>query len=360
VTTALATRPDPLLDRPRIDGTYLAPPPTSTPSTPHDLIAWAEQVRAASEIASAFWGSAFIPAQLIVYLPGKERQVDHEATIANATAAIVTGFAVGFDPLASLRSVDVIQGTPAFRAVALRAVAQSHGHETWIVESNSTRCVMSGKRKGSAHTETVTWDLDRAAKMGLAGKDQWRKQPGAMLVARATAEVVRLIAADAILGVPYAAEELGDGDAPDVLAEYAATAPAKRTAKRAARPTPTPAEEAFTAEPDPVVAEARASVALDHDEHEGTRSADPGPPEQTVAERVAEQVSTVPELALDADGLLAVLPTMTDLDTLRVLYTAWRSNVAVRSAIKARGDAVRAALTPVELVIDAFDAEIVP
>jgi hypothetical protein len=46
--------------------------------------------------------------------------------------------------------------------------------------------------------------------MGLLDKDQWKKQPQAMLIARATAEVCRWVASDAVMGMPYAAEELQD------------------------------------------------------------------------------------------------------------------------------------------------------
>jgi hypothetical protein len=63
-----------------------------------------------------------------------------------------------------------------------------------------------------------TWDIGRARQMGLLEKDQWKKQPQAMLVARATAEVCRWIASDAIMGVPYAAEEIDDRPAPAPVA----------------------------------------------------------------------------------------------------------------------------------------------
>jgi hypothetical protein len=67
--------------------------------------------------------------------------------------------------------------------------------------------------------------MDRARGLGLHTKDNWKKQQGAMLVARATAECCRLVAADAILGIPYAAEELDDGST-------AAPEQPKRTAQR--------------------------------------------------------------------------------------------------------------------------------
>jgi hypothetical protein len=52
--------------------------------------------------------------------------------------------------------------------------------------------------------------MDDARSRNLAGKKNWKTQPRNMLIARATADVARLIAADALLGVPYIVEELED------------------------------------------------------------------------------------------------------------------------------------------------------
>jgi hypothetical protein len=67
---------------------------------------------------------------------------------------------------------------------------------------------MRGRRKGAEGWQTVVWDIPRARLMGLLNKDQWKKQPKTMLVARATGELCRLIASDALHGLPYAAEEV--------------------------------------------------------------------------------------------------------------------------------------------------------
>lgn len=140
-----------------------------------------------------------------------------------AAAAIVAGQGVGLGPMESLRSIDIIQGTPAMRAITLRALVVSRGHDLWLVESSPTRAVVSGRRAGSDNVQTSEWDMDRARTMGLVTKDNWRKQPGAMLIARATSECARLVAPDALLGIPYSSEELQDLDV-----ESAPSAPKKR------------------------------------------------------------------------------------------------------------------------------------
>jgi hypothetical protein len=112
--------------------------------------------------------------------------------------------------MASLRAFDSIQGTPAPKAITLRAVAQAAGHQIHIVRSSDAEAVVAGLRRGSDTWEESTWTIERADRMGLTSKAQWKQQPAAMLVARATSEVCRWIASDAIMGMPYSAEEISD------------------------------------------------------------------------------------------------------------------------------------------------------
>jgi hypothetical protein len=97
----------------------------------------------------------------------------------------------------------------------MRGLVQSKGHSVQLLDSDDKRCVMRGRRAGETEWQTVTWTIERAAKLGLTGKDQWRKQPQTMLEARATGTVCRLIASDVLFAMPYAAEELDGSMAPD-------------------------------------------------------------------------------------------------------------------------------------------------
>lgn len=216
-------------------------PVTETGLTPAiaSLVEWAEAARAAHQIAVSLVKTSFVPVQF--------REKAEEAT-----AAILAGGEVGLSPMASLRSFDIINGTAAPRALTLRAVVQAHGHEMWVEKESATEAKVCGRRHGSDQIQSSTWTLERASALGLTSRDQWKKQPQAMLVARATAECCRRVAADAILGIPYSSEELQDAEA---------DAPArKRTAKRAAPPTPEPsfADEppAAPETPDEIAAEA--------------------------------------------------------------------------------------------------------
>lgn len=195
---------------------------------------WAASADAAYRVAQRLVETSFVPQQF------RGKPVE-------ATAAILAGSEVGLQPMAALKSFDVIQGTAAPRAITLRAIVQSYGHEMVLLESTNTRCRMKGLRRGSSEWQTVAWTIDRAKDLGLTSKDNWRKQPAAMLMARATSELARLIAADAILGIGYTSEEVADGAQgdvplavePDLQGEAPASTPGRRVLSR---PRPAPAE----------------------------------------------------------------------------------------------------------------------
>jgi hypothetical protein len=191
------------------------------------LAEWAQSADAAFHVAQRLVESSFVPAAF------RNKPIE-------ATAAILAGTEVGLSPMSALRAFDVIQGQAAPRAITLRAVVQSYGHEVVLVESTNTRCRMKGKRKGSDQWQTVTWTIERAKELGLTGKDNWKKQPGAMLVARATSELARLIASDAILGIGYSSEEVADGGPTEarVTEDTTAPAPAATTRKMSRKPKP--------------------------------------------------------------------------------------------------------------------------
>jgi hypothetical protein len=155
---------------------------------------WAREARVIAQVAESISKTSFAG-----QLRGKPDEV---------TAVILAGNELGLKPMAALKSVDIIQGTPALRAHAMRGLVQAAGHEIELVESTPENCLMRGRRKGTDAWQEVEWTVQRAAQLGLTGKDQWKKQPQTMLIARATGELCRLIASDVLHGMPYAAEEL--------------------------------------------------------------------------------------------------------------------------------------------------------
>lgn len=191
-----------------------------TTDTSHavSLQAWAAEAEAAAGIARALAPTPFVPEQLRRYVNPEERdprkrQFDYEGTVATVTAVLLAGQELGFGPMASLRSITVIKGTVGLYALAARALLQQRGHEIVVKDSTSTRAVVDGRRTGGEWMRSI-WDTERATRARLlpgAENSNWRTQTKAMFVARATAEVSRWIASDAMLGLPLLAEEIEDG-----------------------------------------------------------------------------------------------------------------------------------------------------
>lgn len=189
-------------------------------------------------------------------------------------ACILTGRELGIGPMASLKSIHMVQGVPSLSAEYKRARALAAGHQIVIDESNATRCVVRGRRAGAENWLTIQWTLDMAKRAKISGKEVWQAYPQRMLQARATSELCDLLFPDATLGLPTT-EELEDGGALAVAAEVAIEAaaetaeppkPAQRTAQRrqraADRPTgaaPAAASEADTGRPAPASAQSAPS-----------------------------------------------------------------------------------------------------
>jgi hypothetical protein len=158
-------------------------------------------MRPAAELAAQIAGTEFVPKGLR----------ENPAAIA---ACVLYGDEVGLGPLQALAKIAVIDGRPALSAEAMRSLIFAAGHDLWVEDASGTKATVAGKRAGSKQTSRVTWTLDDARRANLAGKANWRMYPRQMLLARATAELARLIFADAIGGLPVV-EEL---EAPDLRA----------------------------------------------------------------------------------------------------------------------------------------------
>lgn len=149
----------------------------------------------AHKIATALCRTAFVPK----HFQGKPD---------DAAAAILYGGAINMDPLTALQNVYVISGKPALYARAMVAVVMSKGHEVWTEEEAEGKVVVAGRRKGSDQIERVTWTSDMAKRAGYESNAKYKTDPRSMLYARASGDVARRIAPDALLGMAHNVEEL--------------------------------------------------------------------------------------------------------------------------------------------------------
>jgi hypothetical protein len=184
------------------------------------LVAWAAAAAAANQLAKALSRTSFVPAAF------KGNEYD-------ATAAIIMGDEVGLSPLAALRSIYVVHGTPAMYARTMVALVQSRGHEVWTEFSTDAKVIVCGRRKGSDKVEHSEWTTARAQKAGYTTNKKYATNAQEMLYSKASAEICRKVGADVLLGIPYSVEEL-ELEQPAPTSTASRTTERKTTAKRAA------------------------------------------------------------------------------------------------------------------------------
>ena len=147
------------------------------------------------------------------FLPG------HIKTPEQAVAVALIGRELGVPMMQALRKIFVIQGTPALAAELMLALAErTNKIEDLRIEDDGTTCTVTVKRKGRKSPVTTAFSVTDAAKMGLADKDNWKKQPAVMRRWRAIAANLRLSFPDAIGGM-YSVEEV----APETLVDVTGT-----------------------------------------------------------------------------------------------------------------------------------------
>lgn len=133
---------------------------------------------------------------------------------ANVLYAVEYADALDIPRINAITSIHVIDGKPSASADLIAGLVRKAGHKLRVkVERTPTGPVATAqiiRCDDPDYTFETRWDIARATAAGLAGKGNWNKYPEAMLKARAITEVAREGASDALMGVIYTPEELGE------------------------------------------------------------------------------------------------------------------------------------------------------
>lgn len=118
--------------------------------------------------------------------------------------------AEGLHPAMAARDYHIIQGRPALKADAMLARFQSAGGKVEWKDYTDEKVtgIFSHPNGGSIE---LTWTIEQAKRIGLAGKDNWAKYPRAMLRARVVSEGIRTVFPGCVVGT-YTPEEIQDFD----------------------------------------------------------------------------------------------------------------------------------------------------
>jgi hypothetical protein len=161
--------------------------------TVRTLADWANELRAAAELATTLCKTSFVPADF----RGKPEET---------AAAILTGAQMGIGPMTALRSMHVIKGRVGMYAKAKVALLVAHGHRVWTEQRTDDSVTVAGLRRGLSifdekSVERITITMEQAKTAGWTSNETYRKTPQDMLWARAASRVCDLVAPDLIHGI---------------------------------------------------------------------------------------------------------------------------------------------------------------
>ena len=228
-------------------------------------------------------------------------------------AAILSGRELGIGPMTALRHVQMVKGTPTLSAEYKRARVLAAGHEFDVLELNTQRCKVSGRRKGSNKPPLeILFTMEDAKIAGLLAPSRsgkpgaWQTRPRRMLFARAGSELCDFLFADVVNGLPTA-ELVADGADDEEFAGYNEApaappdAPKPRTAQRR-QPSKTPAaqvgEPAATPDagkPPPPAPPATSGPPLPGEDDTTQEEPDPGSPGTAAKEQLTALWATFTE-----------------------------------------------------------------
>lgn len=192
-----------------------------------DTDSWAPMLPAVNQLAQGIADTEFVPKGL----RGKPYSV---------AACVLSGREIGIGPMESLAKIHMVDGRPSLSSELMRSLVLRAGHMIEFTHLTDQVCTIRGRRNGSSEWTELSWTMKDAQRIGVAGKDTWKKYPRQMLSARATSELCRLMFPDALGGISYTPEEIEDEKAATVrvVREAAADKPAKVQRKSQAAPEP--------------------------------------------------------------------------------------------------------------------------
>jgi len=168
---------------------------------------------------------------------------------ANLLFAVEYADTLGIPRINALTSIHVIDGKPTASADLIASLVRKAGHKLRVSGDDTFAEATIIRADDPDFSTTVRWDEAKARKAGKWGsKGPWTNYPGAMLRSRAITEVARMAASDALYGVIYTPEELGE-----VIDEDGKPAPTPRQQQVTQRTTsrPTSIAEALEEIPEP-------------------------------------------------------------------------------------------------------------
>ena len=135
---------------------------------------------------------------------------------ADILLAVGLGQSMGLSPAESLYRIAVIKGKPTASAELIAANVRKAGHKLRVQTDEAGQRVKATiiRADDPDFEHSVVRDIAWAQQMGLDRNDNYKKQPLTMLQWRAITAVARLACPEALYGVSYTPDEMGDAPEP--------------------------------------------------------------------------------------------------------------------------------------------------
>lgn len=136
-------------------------------------------------------------------VPNSLRGKPHDIAV-----VLQTGKEIGLPPATSLRSIDIISGTPAIKPQAMLALIRQRFPNAFIKfdeKDGEVTCTMARDRSRMDEAYSSTWNTAKAKRMNLM-RNEYLKQLNTMLRWRALGECCRIVFPDISAGL-YSPEE---------------------------------------------------------------------------------------------------------------------------------------------------------
>ena len=129
---------------------------------------------------------------------------------ANVLVAAEYGVSLGLSAVTAMQMVHVIEGKPTASAQLIGALVRRAGHRLRVTGDDTHAVAEIVRADDPEFVFRSEWTTARAQQANLTGKGTWKQYPAAMLKARAITEVARDACPEALAGVAYTPEELGE------------------------------------------------------------------------------------------------------------------------------------------------------
>lgn len=129
--------------------------------------------------------------------------------IDQAVTLMLVAQSEGLHPAMAARDYHIIQGRPSMKADTMLARFQQAGGRVEWTDYTEEKVAGKFSHPQSPLPVLISWTMEMAKRIGLAGKDNWKKYPRAMLRARCVSEGVRATYPAIAAGI-YTPEEVQD------------------------------------------------------------------------------------------------------------------------------------------------------